>query len=109
MLDPENECETGWLELKVAESLKSGGMDVRIEPSQHQWIQLHEPRVPVYFLVEWSQGFSIINGWRHLELSKRITEKDMERMSFMNKVFVEWEFDQLADLLIYVTKRGYRR
>lgn len=66
------DCETGWLELKQDESLRTDGYRFHVEPGQHRWMEAHAAKIPAYFLLDCGRTVILLNGTHHRLLSSPI-------------------------------------
>lgn len=76
--------ETGWIELK-AEYIKSLGdrFEVGIEPSQHQWIERHYPRIPVSILIGVNDLRYLIPGRHHAMFKEKVDTNLLDRLAIV--------------------------
>jgi len=92
-------CETGWLELKsVAEGTY---IPLKIEPGQHNWMELHARRIPAFFLVEVGCVIYLVHGIRHPELTKPMEKHQLRALSLWHGT----DYQQLAHILKDLTVR----
>jgi len=73
--------ETGWLELKSVYAYRAPKIDVRVEPSQHQWMIRYAKKVPTHFLIEVGPICYLVDGVHHNALSESITQDDLRRLA----------------------------
>jgi hypothetical protein len=90
--------ETGWLELKVAK-LRNSKWEVKIEPGQHQWMELHAGLVPAYFLVEAYENWVLVDGRYHNMLGGEVYHIDSEHFVPAD------DFSSLGEFLCHITDR----
>jgi hypothetical protein len=72
--------ETGWLELK-APIPSNPGVLIKVEPSQHEWIDVHYGRVPLHFLVAVGSRWFFVDAKWHRRFATRITHDALDLIS----------------------------
>jgi len=74
--------ETGWLELKATtRAIKHKNLQLKVEPSQHQWMIKYAHRVPTHFLIKVSDHYYLVSGTKHTHLADAVTEADLIRIA----------------------------
>ena len=92
-------CETGWLELKSVADV--GHVLLKIEPGQHNWMELHARRIPAFFLAEVGHEMYLVHGIRHSDLMKPMEKHQLGTISLWYGI----DHRQLARALKDLTMR----
>lgn len=93
-------CETGWLELKSVADI--GHVLLKIEPSQHNWMELYARRIPAFFLAEVGQKMYLVHGIRHSDLMYPMEKHQLGALSLWQGT----DCQQLARILKDLTIRA---
>lgn len=93
--------QTGWIELKAIRDPGGSPFKLKIEPSQHNWMNDHMELVPVHFLVGVGANIYLIDGRYHPVLDDSLVEAHLQKWAI--NTFTKNTLDELGQTLSALT------